>query len=488
MTTIDLPRFDALYSVSDLHLGGAPGQQVFDQGELLAATIRKLAEARDGPVAFVINGDFVDFLADPKAEYFAGENAVARLSAVVNDRAFSPVFEALRAFLENERCHLVIVLGNHDVELALPNVQLWLSSWLADGKSSRLGRILWATSGAGFSCEVGGKRVLCLHGNEFDDWNVVDHFALLQYVRAANRGLPPPAWSPNGGTRLVVDVMNEVKRTYPMVDLLKPETKAAVPMVLALSPSYLKRAGAALSAISAKFRDSLRAAAGFLGEASGPDQQPPSEAEALREVLGPLSEPQASAGRGLPNEILEAQRRLELKTARPTAFDPDDDLALLGLSESWEKRRVPTMRAALQRWLAGDQTFSIANKDELFKAVDAAVGSAVHFVVVGHSHLRRALPRSVRGSYYLNTGTWIRLIQIDASWLRDDASFEPVFKLLGSPRLEDLDNAKLDGKPLVRREPTVAAIRSTASGATASLCEAQPDGSLRTLENSSFTS
>ena len=39
--------------------------------------------------------------------------------------------------------------------------------------------------------------------------------------------LEPSEWGPNAGTKMVKDVMNEVKRRYAWIDLLKPETQAA---------------------------------------------------------------------------------------------------------------------------------------------------------------------------------------------------------------------------------------------------------------------
>lgn len=65
-----------------------------------------------------------------------------------------------------------------------------------------------AVNGAGYSCTVGNKQVLCLHGNEQDSWNAVDFKELLDVARAINRRQTPKDWDANAGTRLVVDVMN----------------------------------------------------------------------------------------------------------------------------------------------------------------------------------------------------------------------------------------------------------------------------------------
>ena len=55
--------FDELYVISDLHIGGQPGFQIFDQGDLLSRFIDYVT-ARPGKVGLVINGDSVDFLAE----------------------------------------------------------------------------------------------------------------------------------------------------------------------------------------------------------------------------------------------------------------------------------------------------------------------------------------------------------------------------------------------------------------------------------------
>lgn len=55
---------DELYFLSDLHLGGDPGSQAFNESANLAAFIRYLA-ARDTErrIILVLGGDVIDFLA-----------------------------------------------------------------------------------------------------------------------------------------------------------------------------------------------------------------------------------------------------------------------------------------------------------------------------------------------------------------------------------------------------------------------------------------
>ena len=53
---------DSVYVISDLHLGGVAPRQMFGETAALAGFIDGLPAGR---CALVINGDFVDFLAEP---------------------------------------------------------------------------------------------------------------------------------------------------------------------------------------------------------------------------------------------------------------------------------------------------------------------------------------------------------------------------------------------------------------------------------------
>ncbi|MBZ0121537.1 MAG: metallophosphatase, partial [Sandaracinaceae bacterium] len=80
-----MDAYDEIYSVSDLHLGGEGGEaQIFDSGSLLADTIRLVADRAGAGkrVALVLNGDIVDFLAEPGARYFDAVGAPAKLARI----------------------------------------------------------------------------------------------------------------------------------------------------------------------------------------------------------------------------------------------------------------------------------------------------------------------------------------------------------------------------------------------------------------------
>ncbi|HRI49676.1 MAG TPA: metallophosphoesterase, partial [Pseudomonadota bacterium] len=238
-----------VYVISDLHLGGAPpaapgerGFQLCTQVDALAAFIRQLADqpvAPDSRLELVINGDFVDFLAEEGPATAGGspwspikedpQLALSLLGDIV--RRNQPVMTALAAL--QQRGHtLTLLLGNHDVELAFPVVRRALAEVLGVPPG---GALRFIHDGEAY--RVGDA--LIEHGNRYDRFNVVDHDALRRVCALQSRGqrvpealrMPPPV-----GSQLVAEVMNPIKRDYPFIDLLKPESTAAVPLLLALEP------------------------------------------------------------------------------------------------------------------------------------------------------------------------------------------------------------------------------------------------------------
>ena len=130
--------FESLQVVSDLHLGGRPGFQIFAAADALAWLARQVAaHPGNGLAALVVNGDFIDFLAEEPALAFDASGAISKLDRVMADAAFAPVFAAFKALLATPNRLLVINLGNHDLELALPPVRRHLQRCLAPDDAAR---------------------------------------------------------------------------------------------------------------------------------------------------------------------------------------------------------------------------------------------------------------------------------------------------------------------------------------------------------------
>jgi UDP-2,3-diacylglucosamine pyrophosphatase LpxH len=443
-----MDKLDQLHVVSDLHLGGIPGHQIFNQGKALAAVILHLAESVGKRIGLVLNGDIVDFLAADDAKHFDPDGAPAKLQAIFDDEAFAPVFAALERFAHTEGRVLVLVLGNHDVELALPEVQEMLVSRICGDDDAARGRVRIAMDGTGYTCLVGGRRVLCVHGNEADPWNVVDHDALRDFIKSQNEGVQPKEPQANAGTRLVVDVMNGIKRFYPFVDLLKPET-VPVPGVLLALPNHLHAPLLDFARITLRLAyDSARKETGFLGADAPPPAPPPADGYRALDILT-RGTARAAAATGDAGEA-RAAAWLEQAEAdfaagkRPLDVASDEGMLGIGgliLDKIMGRDPREDLRQALRKYLIGDRTFLFDTEDDVYRAHDQEVGPDVHFIIAGHTHLERRLPRTRGNGVYFNSGTWIRLIQIHEESLSTPDAFEPLYQTLSSGRLADLDAA-----------------------------------------------
>jgi UDP-2,3-diacylglucosamine pyrophosphatase LpxH len=239
-----LPGFNEIYVVSDIHLGGQRDRevnfQIFDRGKRLASFIRHVSKQRsEEDVALVLNGDVIDSLAEetiPGYIAMSTNEATSMMDHLYTDPSFAPVWNALGDFVALPGRHLAFVIGNHDIELHLPVVQRSIKNRLTDFDAKAAARITFATHGGGFACRVGRAHVFCTHGNEVDPWNHVDYDLLGQLANAMNAGrsVLPARWKPNGGTRLVVDVLNSVKKRFPFLDTLKPEGAAVAGELMVL--------------------------------------------------------------------------------------------------------------------------------------------------------------------------------------------------------------------------------------------------------------
>lgn len=495
--------FDELYVISDLHLGGKTGFQIFNQGAALAAFIQDLTgKPANRRVGLVLNGDTVDFLAEANTGYLDPDGAVQKLRRILlEDKSFSGVFSALQEFVAVQNRQLIIVLGNHDVELALPEVKEWLLENIANKKQEARGRVTMCYDGAGFACDVGGKRVFCIHGNDVDIWNYVDQKQLRDLALALNFGKTPPEWDANAGTRLVIDVMNSVKRRFPIVDLLKPEVEAVVPILLSLKPDCYKEVSRIMTVAAHLSRDAILRSIGFLSAEEEIRDIPGQKEEVMSQFATRYFNYNADKFMSAESLISGAYESLDAEKKQKgvkdlTAPRSSDDLQFLGPVDyiralfSREENKAENLRKALKKNLQEDQTFSITHKDETFIEIDKQAGPNVHFLITGHTHLERAIARSTPGCYYYNSGTWIRLIQLTADILENSDEFARVYKAFESGTMEQLDAIKDLGpqrnQPLVLSRPTVVSVIAKDGDTFGELHHVQTDGSLQPVKDSKY--
>jgi UDP-2,3-diacylglucosamine pyrophosphatase LpxH len=461
-----VPQFDELYVISDLHLGGPPDFQIFNSREELERLIDHLGTiSPDRKIALLINGDFVDFLAELPAKHFDPAGAIEKLTRIaLEEPAFKPVFDALKKFAKTKNRRLIINLGNHDLELALPWVRACLLEILSDGDEAACGRIIFAFDGTGFPCKVGNATVLCVHGNEVDTWNVADYEKIRRFGLEVNHGRPIDSWIPNAGSQLVIDVMNNLKRDYPFIDLLKPETQAAVPILLALAPDQYDKLRAIAATVRRLAWDKIKRITGFLGRE---EENLNGRTVAATDILS--SRALYSSGNGASEFDRQQYARTLLDDTEERLNSDVSPMALIGSDELERYLGVTSavvkffrgedtsevLREALEN-LQKDRSFDPSAEDGTFNLLDEQVGDGFDFLIAGHTHLARALPRKKRSGWYFNSGTWARLIKLEPRVLMDAEEFKKVFNTFKQRTMKALDSHP----KLVMHRLTVVVIRS----------------------------
>ncbi len=462
------PQYDEVHIISDLHMGGAePDFQMLKQTTRLANFIRWVSEQKPtGQVALVLNGDVIDTLAENTDDYVVLDKAVTVVEEIINRDPFKQIWDALAEFVHKSNRSLIIVIGNHDIEMAFPLVQHMILARLANTNLEARARIVFSTTGAGYTCLVGDAKVFCTHGNEVDPWNFVRYEDLSKAARRlnANRSLDLKDWEPNAGTKMVKDVMNEIKKKYKWIDLLKPEAQAAVGVLLVLDPAQADKISRLIPIIGKKLKGDLQANQRLSGDGFTSTTEQSLEVDQL---LG-TNVLQSMKG----NSSAEGSSADELLLAVEDTFKAKDSLSqppveMLGTGQViWDRLtgwvrgigKDEALRRALQDWLEGDDTFDRENKDETYKHVTASVGSGISFIVTGHTHLERAIAMS-GGRHYFNCGTWIRLLRFTDEMLKDTASFNPYFNVLENGSMEAIDDTEDSDNPLLLDQTSAVCIK-----------------------------
>ena len=312
------------------------------------------------------------------------------------------------------------------------------------------------TDGTGVRCRVGNANVVCVHGNEVDSWNVTDYERLRRIGRDRQFGLPFEAWTPNAGTQMVIEVMNQIKREYPFVDLLKPETEGVLPILAALKPGIHRKLLDLAGIAGRKAWDLARMRTGFLN-ADTPAAFPATGYRPPPVFAAPAP---ARSSEALLNDVESAWRQgvAPISLVRGTQ---DQQLGFWSATRDFVsgKPKHEVLREALEH-LDRDRSFDPAAPDDTFRDLDAMVGADVDLLLAGHTHLERSLPRSRGRGHYFNSGTWARLIRIEPAVRQNEAAFKSA---VPPARRRDDRSARQRARQLGRRRS-----HRSCSGATRS--------------------
>lgn len=439
--SVTLENVQHLFVVSDLHLGGEdPSREVFRDDDALAWLVGECAtHAATERTVLCLAGDIIDFLLAVDARYFNADRAPATIEYVATKQV-PKTCAAVKRFVAQPNATLAILIGNHDLEFVRPNVrEALVSHFVAASDPAARARVRWVAEELRFPMKTRAVRVV--HGNASDDFNRLPWDVKLRFRDQS------PSSAPNAGTRLVIDVINPIKLDYAFVDLLKPETTAVPTLLLALPTDVVPKPELVARVTSCFVQSkidalplSLRAVTSWFGRSSDPQTQSAARTlgaldrsvdrnvdeseEAIREAAALLIE------NDLPIEAIVRQTG----TLRPQDFI----VAKLQL-----KSDKDALRIGLQSFVK-DDTFSLTalSADDQGIIRDAR---AQEILIAGHTHLARSTAVG-DGAQYINTGTWMRLMRIEAPMI-EGASIDRFIRSVETPDVRALDNKFDAGGP-----------------------------------------
>ncbi len=434
-----------IYVVSDWHLGGRP--DIVDANDMKAPGtsicrsinqivrfidfLTKESSDNDFVSELIINGDMVDFLAPdsrigftPVAWQANQEITRERLRQIADEcrgEDGRSVFDALSDFLASG-CELTVLLGNHDIELSLPLVRRELESLVG----AKNGRFRFLFDGEAYSC----GKLLVEHGNRYDSLNQVDFSLLRQERTLVSRGIAiddskrgKDFFVPPFGSEFVVREINPRLEQFAFINLLKPETEAVIPLLLALCPDsrrFLDLAFNAYEIGKSKF-------AGRLDDASQPRKAGrlnPSDRphfasldSFLTETLGEDAHLFLAGESRRKGKLSSSQDKWQaMREFSETGYrlgklsEQVSDMITIFTNRS-DKKRIDQLRTALRR--IQDDTYFERGVDNgpCFSAAKHLINNTKHDVVVmGHTHFPKEIV--VANGKYLNPGTWADMARL----------------------------------------------------------------------------
>lgn len=405
--------------ISDLHLGQGDAFDIFGgnaKSRLLSTFLAWLA-GRPNPVELVLNGDVVDFLQLKPWDRFDRATAAIKMRTIAEQQ--SSVFQALGSFLRDARHQLKVLLGNHDIELAYPEVgRVFREAVLANTPPDSADRMVLLDRRTEYNPSINGFVVHIEHGNATDPWNDITYQVLFQDAERGTDSYKHPT-----GTQFVYDLMNQFKEEFQFVDLLKPEMPAVAALLIALRPWQslnLFPQGVAVGARTlgqivwraiVRVRDGVPLAAAADSEGLG--QRPPDEAIAT-ELARALLTDRAAAAVANDLEVFLGDEALEQTHGSTLAWRPD-----------LPARLAKYALQCLHRFGAIElnkpkASFAAPRTDPFAQAARKLLAGDVRIVVFGHTH--DAVWHQDANGLYVNSGTWADLLGLPAR--SDSATLE----------------------------------------------------------------
>lgn len=451
--------------LSDLHLSaeGAPG--FYAGGEALPRLLARTA-ARSAPARIVLNGDTFDFLTAEGEPALAAEQARAAMQELARSRDAAPVLRQLGAVLAAGG-EVIIRLGNHDLELALPPVQEVVRAAL-EQPPAIAARLCFMTGDRPLLLTIGGARILVTHGEHDDPFNRIDYPRLLRGAAGGAKDAAAFRYPP--GTLLMRRIVGPIRSKYGLrfLDFLKPDFQGAALVALAVAPEA--------------FRELFQAASWDIGwhllRSSG---------SGLSFAPGEGTEPDL----GLAERLAAGLSLIEEDELRAFAA-PETEVSFsaspgrgAGLSQGL---RAKLLRAGLSLYARAHRAFAGRSGADFFSlrpgdeerswARELGRRYAADAVLTGHTHAARF--DAGAGCVYINSGTWIWLVRLPAP----EADLTEWTAWLSEMRQNPELLPERQERVRTERLLTVITARELAhGGASLALAECHDDGSLAVLRD-----
>lgn len=371
--------------ISDLHLAAERDRGLFHADAELSAFFDWVLEAAP-PSTVVLAGDIVDFLvvdqSDRAQEPLSPAGVAARTAAIVEHHP--EVFDALSRMAGSPNHQVALLGGNHDPELIFPEVQQVIARRLKQASSPA--PIRWVVNGEALALRVGLARVLVEHGDQYDDWNYIDHESLRKLVSLSTRGIDGrKIYKPPPGSALVANRFNRIRHAFPWIERLQPLSAMILPLVLEVVMPRVER-----------------------GEQLA--------------LWGAVREFARTARRSVINKILRGMNpRVEFWAEQDeTAQRFIEWLAQIESEDAWGEAEPDFARiiTRLRKVSARDGFFDIQEHDATFDPVTRLMELGNDLVVHGHTHSAKAY--KVGHGLYLNSGTWGQLMRLPLSEASDE--------------------------------------------------------------------
>jgi UDP-2,3-diacylglucosamine pyrophosphatase LpxH len=396
-----------LIVISDLHIGGTPPSMMSRPNELadFITNVPRLME-QDESLELVIAGDFVDFLAvDPSESWTADPTAARRKleTTMSSPSPFANIFAALRKIITEEH-RLTVMVGNHDVEMALPGVQ---DAFLDTIGASRH-QVLFVDDGRAY--RIG--KVLIEHGNRYDDANNNDWQTLRTIVSAQSRfEKPPEALLVSAGSTIVERVVSPLRPSYPFIDLLQPQGEVLAWLLYAFEPRLIyniRKIGLTFRGYRRSMRNREGQQPGDARYIAGADDDRDTE---LAGVYGEAYEDFHN-----PAEDVGLQEWITILPQR------DGLRQLFERQQPLPSERLNQIRTCLRKLLLGDESDRIDGDTQQYgRAAERMIADsdgAVELVIMGHTHMARRVGSPDKASY-INTGTWTDIVRVPERALKE---------------------------------------------------------------------